>query len=196
MLFFSFMKLLTARAIVLSSFCLLASSAKATELFFEGFASPGGLVNVSPAFPYTESGFTLTPSNAESAVFDAADAGFPGDPTSFFGFAAGNTITLTGPAPFDLNSLLVGPSSIGTGTTDFTVFADIFGGGTESTTFTGLTTATLETLNWTNLADVQFSVDTDSAVDDITLNATAPEPGTLVLLGAGLSALLFFRGRR
>jgi hypothetical protein len=109
MLFFSFMKLPTARAIVLSSFCLLASSAKATELFFEGFAPAGGLVNVSPGSPYTESGFTLTPSSSESAVFDAEGNALPGDPTSWFGFAAGNTITLTGPAPFDLNSLLVGP---------------------------------------------------------------------------------------
>ena len=145
---------------------------------------------------YTESGFTLTPANNQAAVFDAAypAASFPGDPTSWLGFAGGNTVTMTGPAPFNLDSLLIGPSSIGSGTTDFTIFADVFGGGTMTATFTGLTTATLETLNWTNLQDVQFSDTTDSAVDNITLNT--PEPGTLLLLGAGLSALIFGMRRR
>jgi PEP-CTERM motif-containing protein len=189
----------SATILAVSSLGLLAASANATELFFEGFAPAGGGMNVSPGVPYTEAGFTLTPSNALAAVFDAADpnASFPGDPTSWFGFAAGNIITMTGPAPFSLNSLLIGASSLGSGNTDFTVFADIFGGGTMTKTFTGLTAATLETLNWTNLRDVEFSGTTDSALDNITLNVAAtPEPGTLLMLGAALSALMIFRHRR
>ena len=49
-------------------FWSLASSSHAAVLTFEGFAPPGGLVNVSPTTPYHEAGYTLTPLNAASAA--------------------------------------------------------------------------------------------------------------------------------
>lgn len=178
---------------------LFAVSSNASEILqFEGYAPPGSLVNVSTSTPYSEAGFTLTPTNSDSAVFDAADpnAAFPGDSTSWFGFAAGNTITMTGPAPFNLLGFDVGPISFGSGTTDVTVTADLFGGGTESTIFSGLTTDTTETLNWTGLQDVQFSADTDTGLDNINVQApSTPEPGTVLLFGAGLGALSLVRRR-
>ncbi len=135
--------------------------------------------------PYTEAGFTLTPSSAQSAVFDsAAVLDFPGDTTDFFGFAEGNLITLTGPAPFILNSLLIGPNTASsTPTVSMTLLGTLSGGGTLTATFPGLSTATLETLNWANLTSVRFSATNDSALDDIVINQIpVPEPASFSLL--------------
>ena len=174
---------------VASLLFIFAPSSNAALIQFEGFAPVGSLVNVNPGAPYSEAGFTFTPFNSASAVFDATAASdFPGDSTSWFGFAPGNLITMTGPIPFNLMSLLIGPSTIGSGNIDATITGNVFGGGTLSATFSGLTTATLETLNWTNLTDVTFSVTSDAGIDDIS-TAAVPEPSTLLLLGAGLGAL-------
>ena len=173
---------------------LSAASVCATTIGFEGFAPAGSLTNVNPGAPYTESGFTLTPSGSASAVFDAAYtlSSFPGDNTSWFGFATGNTIAMTGPAKFSLTSLVIGPSTIGSGVVSGTVTADVFGGGTLSRTFTGLSLATLETLNWSNLIDVKFTATSDAGLDNIVVNAV-PEPGTLLLFGVSLGTLALRR---
>ena len=182
-----------------STLCIFAGAANATEIQFEGAAPPAGLLNLSPGAPYTEAGFTFTPANEQAAIFDAAypGASFPGDSTSWLGFTAGNTITITGPSAFDLIMLDLGPSTLGSGTTDISIFADIFGGGTETTTFSGLTTDTTESMNWTGLQDVQITGDTDSAIDNVIVNPSSgtPEPGTMLLLAAGLGAVGFVRRR-
>ena len=177
-----------------SLICSLAVSSQAAVLTFEGVAPPGGVVNVSPTTPYHEAGFTLTPSDANSAVF-AADAPFmfPGDNTAWFGFAGADTtgtiITLTGPVPFDLDSALLGPSTIGTGRVNLTVVGNVVGGGTKTVTFTGLTTATLETINFTNLQSATFTATSDAAMDNVSLNVI-PEPGGVFLFGGGLIAMI------
>jgi len=165
-----------------------AANATATTITFEGFAPGGGLVNVSPVTPYTEAGFTFTPTNASSAVFDsAAGTKFIGDTTDWFGFAASNTITMTGPSPFSLSSLLLGPSTLGTGVTSITLVGSLAGGGSLNATFSNLAAATFESLNWSNLTSVTFNATTDSGLDDITIGAAAvPEPASMFLLGTGL----------
>ena len=92
---------------------LPVTSASALTIAFENFAPAGVPANVNPSAPYSEAGFTLTPFNLNSAVFDsAAVVDFPGDTTDFFGFGETNRITLSGSAPFILNSLLIGPTTL------------------------------------------------------------------------------------
>jgi PEP-CTERM motif len=176
---------------------LPVSHAAAVVITFEGIAPSGGLINVNALAPYTEAGFTFTPLNAQSAVFDSlATVDFPGDPTDFFGFAESNQITLTGPVPFTLNSLLLGPStSSSTPTVSMTLVGNLLGGGMLTTTLTGLSTATLATLNWGTLTSVVISATNDSAIDNIAI-VQVPEPSSLVLLGVGALACRGFRRKQ
>jgi hypothetical protein len=171
-------------------FSAFTAQLNAATITFEGFAPHGGVTNVNPSTPYREQGFTLTPSNADSAVFDAAAfSKFPGDNTSWFGFAADNPITLTGPAPFDLDSMLIGPSTIGIGIIDFAITGHVFGGGTVTSTFLNLRTATEEVIGFKNLQNAVFFATSDTGIDNIVV-AAVPEPRTYVLLLSGLLAVV------
>jgi hypothetical protein len=175
----------------------LAAPAEATTIAFENFAPAGSLVNVSPGVPYTESGYTFTPTGSQSAVFDSAAAvDMPGDATDFFGFEENNFITLTfGGGGFDLTSLLIGPTTLSGGTTSMTIVGNLAGGGSLVRTFSNLTTATLAQLNWINLSNVLFRVTDDSALDNLEVTAV-PEPASLLLLGSGVATLVARRRRQ
>jgi len=168
---------------------LFAGVAPAQVIGFENFAPPGGLVNINPTTPYVEAGFQFLPLNGSSAVFDSANSTtMLGNPSSWFGFAGGNTITLTrlsGP-PFSLTSLLAGPSSIAQGNpVSLSLVGNVVGGGTLNSSFLNLTTATLENLNWTNLASVTLSSTIDAGIDNVNVTPV-PEPTSLILVGASL----------
>jgi hypothetical protein len=166
-----------------------AVNSEGAILTFENFAPVGLVANINPQMPYIEQGFTLTPVNANSAVFDAANGSkFPGDNTDWFGFASGNTITLTGPVPFNLENALIGPSTIGSGSTSLTVTGTDVNGIVQTRTFTNLTTATPASLGLANLTRATFSTASDAGLDDIVVTAV-PEPRSqvqVILAGAML----------
>ena len=167
--------------------------ATGTVLQFEGVAAAENLINVSPASPYSESSFTLTPTNDRSAVFDsAAPTQMPGNSTDFFGFAESNTITLTrdGLMPFNLLSLDVGLSTAAINPSiTMTLIGSVNGGGSMSTQFSGISSSTTKVLNWSNLSSVVISSSDDSAIDNINV---VPEPASILLLlgAAGAVGLL------
>jgi hypothetical protein len=176
----------------LAVFTVFAGAASGQVVGFENFAPPGGLTNVSPTTPYVEAGFQFLPSNGSSAVFDVNNTSTTmlGNVSSWFGFAGGNIITLSqlsGP-PFSLNSLLAGPSSIAGGNpVTLSLIGNVLGGGTLSATFPNLTTATPETLGWTNLSSVTITSTIDAGIDNVNFSAV-PEPTSLVLICVGVFA--------
>jgi hypothetical protein len=186
-----------------AAFCIIlfsASAAHAVTLTFENFAPTGGVVNINPGSPYTESGFTISVTNPLAAVVDsAAPADMAGNLTDFFAFDTSNTATLTFTgATFDLASLLIGPYALASPPPiNMVIVGTLAGGGTLTATFTGLTTATTANLNWVGLQSVRFnntSAGSPSAggLDDIvvTSSAAVPEVESLTLLALGLFSIV------
>ena len=181
-------------------------SANAGVISFEGYAPNGGLVLVPPA--YTESGFTLSYASADdnandkAAIFGASSAGMIGDATANLAWNSndGSSVTLTGPGSFDLFSLDLGGYTEAPGNqhTNITLTGYLTAGGTETVTFYNLLSQTTENVNWTGLDHVVFTGSYYGAMDNIVTsggNAT-PEPGTMLLLGAGAAALALVQRRK
>ena len=168
----------------------LASNSFATVINFEGLAKSGSIVNVNPSAPYQEAGYTLRPLNVAAAVFGPGYPGppLPGDDTSIFGFSVGNTVTLTGPAPFDLNTAVIGRlnyATVSTSNATLTIVGNIAGGSTVTVTISNLGAAAEQVIGMTNLQSAFLSATNNNVgIDDISMTAAIPEPACMFLFGA------------
>lgn len=191
------------RTLMGSIFCVMIAVplfCKAADLNFENFASPGGLTNISPGSPYFEAGFRIAPTNGSSAVFDSANTSqMIGNSTDWFGFQEDNTPSLTLTAStgrFNIQDLLIGPTTIASSSViNMTITGSNFGGGSVSSTFTGLSTATTASLNWTDVISVVFTATDDAGLDNIKVSPI-PEPSTFILTALGLSSMGVYGRRR
>ena len=162
----------------------LAFNSPASVITFEGFATSGSIVNVNPNAPYQEAGYTLRPLNVAAAVFGPGYPGppLPGDETSTFGFSVGNTLTLTGPVPFDLNTALIGRlnyAAVSTSSGTLTIVGNIAGGGTLTVTIPNLGDAAQQVIGMTNLRSAFLTATNNNVgMDNISVTATIPEPPT------------------
>jgi hypothetical protein len=163
-----------------------AARTNAESVTFENVAHPFGVVNVDGSLGVGE--FVLTTENALSAVFDSeALSKMIGNTTDWFGFAPSNVITLSaGGQPFVLLSLMIGPSTIGSRMSDITLIGTERDGRTRSALFAQLSTATVVTLNWSNLNSVEFRASDHAGLDNVELAAPVPEPASMLLVAAGL----------
>jgi hypothetical protein len=187
-----------------AALAVTTASADAATITFEGYAANGGLVTLPP--DYTEAGFTFsfTGYNFTTgvAVFGAGANGMIGNSTSNLGWntSFGSSITMTGPTSFDLLSVDLGAYNDAPGDkhTNITLTGNLAGGGTLTTTFANLLGATTETLNWTGLQSVVFTGTYYGTMDNVVTGdaSAAPEPGTMLLLGAGVGTLVLIRRRR
>jgi hypothetical protein len=168
----------------------IAFPANAIVIEFEEFAAPGALTNINPSLTYMEDGFTITPTNDSSAVFDsAASSSMIGNNSDWFGFAESNNPSLTLTAAsnsFNLNSVVLGPSTIAASVPiDVTVTANFFAGGSASITYSNLSTATLVSPGFSRVASVNFLATDDAGLDNIDVHIV-PESATASLASAGL----------
>jgi len=201
---FRSVKIITLCLATASALALVTASADAALITFEGYAPNNGAVGLPP--DYTASGYTLSFTGYEGTtgvvVFGAGTpAGMIGNSTANLAWntSFGSSITLTGPASFDLLSVDLGGyvQAPGDKHTNITLTGHLFAGGTISTTFANLLGGTTETVNWTGLQSVVFTGTYYGTMDNIvTGDASAPEPGTMLLLGAGIGTLVLVRRRR
>jgi hypothetical protein len=179
----------------------ILSPAHAIVIDFEGFSPSQSLTNINPNFPFREDGFTITPTDGSSAVFDSAytASSMIGNSSDWFGFAESNNPTLTltaASSPFNLNRILLGPSTIAPpGPIAITVTAHFAAGGSTSITYSNLATATLVSPAFSNLARVQFLTTDDAALDNIDV-AIVPEPTTAFLGVISMLSLISVRQPR
>lgn len=166
---------------------LLPAHARATMRFVEHFQT-GFAIPVTPLDPYQEGDFILATTTDQAGIFRTDSfITMSGWSSTWFGFADGTRSAVTvvpGGTTFRLDSLVVGPISIGTGApVNFTVLGTRQSGGALTQTFSGLTTATPVSLGWTGLTRVEFSADDDVGLDDLELIADPPvasPPGTVL----------------
>ncbi len=185
--------------ILLSIAIFIVPQALHAELItFEGVAAPGDAA--FDVAPYMEGNFLITASSPNNAIFSASNvvnsAGFASD---FFGWdntIAPPEITLAESSGlrFDFDSIEIGDLFF-EGPSEITFTGFLFGGGTVSQTFSGITTATVvEPMGFHNLTSLNISAafDSDAAFDNISVQVV-PEPAASTFCLLGLFGLM---GRR
>jgi hypothetical protein len=111
-----------------------------------------------------------------------------------FGFAGGNSVILTGPVPFNLNAALIGRldyPTISTSNANLIITGNIASGGTVTVVISNLGDAAEQIIGMTNLRTALFTAtNINVGMDDISVTATVPEPGSVFLLGAAFLSII------
>jgi hypothetical protein len=184
---------------------LCAWGAHATVINFDG--APDTSTSGQNVLPYSESGFTFGSSLGDAEVHNAIFhplAGVNTNGTAVLGWCAAfcggaKTITLTGPGTFSLAAFDVAALVAGTGSGTLTVTGYLAGGGSVAQSVSyGDDWITAGLAGFDNLSRLEIlSAGTvDVAIDNLVVTAAVPEPGTVLLTGIGLAALMASTRRR
>lgn len=146
-------------------------------------------IDTIPVAPYTESGFTVDATNEDNGIFSAALNPEYGFTSNFFAYNSPSTeatITEEFGASFSLSSIELGSFEFDPAEITLTgYFSDL---STDTLVFSNITTATVKTINWTDLTSVVITGDINIGFDNIVLNQV-PEPSAFALF-AGLLILV------
>lgn len=182
-----------------------ACAAQATIIGFDDL--PDTSTSGQNVLPLTQNGFTFSSSLGDAEYHNAIFhplVGVNTNGTAVLGWCAAfcggaKTITITGPGVFSLAAFDIAALVAGTGSGTLTVTGYLAGGGSIARSVSyGDDWITTGLTGFDNLSRLElFSADVvDVAIDNLIVTNAVPEPGSIMLTGIGLAALMASTRRR